>query len=124
LISRNEIASKLVASYIFEPDVADLNADLISSSRTNEDFDIQEYEVLKSNPYFGKKGGDAFHEMKDRHEAILMGVSKLEKSNPTHKIIPDNSISSEEGDYLLIMANGSVKKRLENDFEVSEGRVI
>lgn len=124
LIPRNEIASKLVASYIFEPDVADLNADLISSSRTNEDFDIQEYEVLKSNPYVGKKGGDAFHEMKDRHEAVLMGVSKLENSNPTHKISPDNSISIEEGDYLLIMANGSVKKRLENDFGVSEGRVI
>jgi voltage-gated potassium channel len=40
IIARDEISSKLVASYIFEPDVADLNIDLLSSAGKDMDYDI------------------------------------------------------------------------------------
>ena len=123
IIARNEIASKLVASYIFEPDVADLNTDLISSARVDSDFDIQEYEVISSNPYVGKKGKQAFHAMRDDHDVVLMGISKPQKEDHNLVVNPDDSVTIEEGDYLLLMASGSEKQRLSKDFGVAEGRL-
>lgn len=122
-IARNDIASKLVASYIFEPDVADLNTDLISSAKLDTDYDIQEYEVVSSNPYLGKKGKEAFHDMKNTHDAVLMGISKTESDGRKLIVNPSDEISIESGDYLLIMANGSAKNRLKEDFGVAEGRL-
>ena len=92
LIARNEIASKLVASYIFEPDVADLNIDLLSTARKDGDHDIQEFEVLPKNPFIGKKGKEAFHEMKDTYDAILMGITKMADGVPALKTNPNNNI--------------------------------
>lgn len=123
IIAHNEIASKLVASYIFEPDVADLNTDLISSARKDTDFDIQEYEVLPSNPYLGKTGHEAFHALKDEHDVILMGMSKL--IDGERKLIPNpkKDVRIEKGDYLIVMADGLSKSKLKNTFKVAEGRV-
>jgi voltage-gated potassium channel len=122
LIARNEIASKLVASYIFEPDVADLNIDLLSTARNDVDYDIQEFEVTSKNPFLGKKGKETFHAMKDSYDAILMGITKMAGGIATLKTNPDDSILIEKGDYLLIMANGISKERIIVDFEVEEGR--
>ena len=123
LIARNEIASKLVASYIFEPDVADLNIDLLASAKQDSDYDIQEYRVIASNPFIGKKGREAFHEMKDKHDAILMGISKKKGEQIELHKNPNDQVAIDEGDYLLIMANGTEKKKISEDFGVSEGRV-
>ncbi len=123
LIARNEIASKLVASYIFEPDVADLNIDLLASAKQDTDYDIQEYEVLVTNPFLGKNGKEAFHEMKDQHDAILMGVTKKENDSIILHKNPGDEIIIDEGDFLLVMANGIKKQKLSDEFGVSEGRV-
>lgn len=123
IIAHNEIASKLVASYIFEPDVAELNTDLISSARKDTDFDIQEYKVISSNPYKGKTGLQVFHALKDDHDVILVGLSKV--INGERKLIPNPKKDTiiEESDYLIVMADGQAKHRLEDIFKVEEGRV-
>ena len=41
VVSRSEVASRMVASYLFEPHVAEFTEDLISTSINNEDQDIQ-----------------------------------------------------------------------------------
>ncbi len=123
-IARNEIASKMVASYIFEPDVANLNYDLISSSRDNVDNDMQEYKVLEDNEYVGKNYLDAFIDMKKTYNAILVGLSR--KIDESWKLItnPPEGEKIMAGDYLVLMCNGGAKKSLSKAFGVREGRVI
>lgn len=123
VVARNEIASKLVASYIFEPDVAGLNLELISSAGEEHQFDIQEYHVLDNNPYLGKNAHEVFHFLKDDHDAVLMGISKKEGEH--FRMIPNPSadVRLEVGDYLVVMTNGIGQQKLTNAFGIEEGRL-
>jgi voltage-gated potassium channel len=121
-VARNEIASKLVASYIFEPDVAVLNVDLLSASRSDDDFDVQEYLVTDNNPYLGKDCFEVFMNLKKDYNSVLMGIYKAEKKSIVTN--PGSETYVETGDYLLILSNGSSKKNFLQLFNVPEGRII
>ena len=121
-ISKNEIASKLVASYIFEPDVAHITEDLMATTIDENDYDIQEYRVIDTNPYAGKRYLDAFIDMKTTHDCVLIGLSQ--RNGKDTKLIknPGKEVVINEGDYLIVMANGLTKKNIENVFGVKEGK--
>lgn len=123
VIARNEIASKLVASYIFEPDVADLNIELISSAGAKAEFDILEYKVIARNPYIHKDGIQIFHALKDDHDVILMGISKV--INGKRKLIanPSKEVILKEGDYMVVMTTGAGKEKLNEVFGIGQGRL-
>ncbi|MGK7395684.1 MAG: potassium channel family protein [Candidatus Cyclobacteriaceae bacterium M3_2C_046] len=121
-IARNEIASKLVASYVFEPDVADLNIDLISTSRQETDFDIQEYKVLDKNPYAHKKYIEVFLDLKEKYDCVLMGLSKVREDTRDILTNPPADTIIQPGDYMLLMSNGIAKKKISQAFGVAEGR--
>lgn len=123
-IARNEIASKMVASYIFEPDVANLNYDLISSARDNIDNDMQEYKVLEDNKYVGKDYLEVFIEMKKSYNAILVGLSRKIDQSWTLITNPPEGEKIMAEDYMVLMANGGAKKIIAKSFGVKEGRVI
>ncbi len=122
VIARNEIASKLVASYIFEPDVADLNIDLISTSRSETEYDIQEYCVLEKNPYNGSNYLDAFYAIKKDYDCVLIGLTKFENGNRKILTNPEGNTPIHEGDYLMLMGNGIAKTKIKSAFSVEEGR--
>ena len=122
VIARNDIASKLVASYIFEADVADLNIDLISSSRKETDFDIQQYKVVSGNPLLKCNCAEAFHLLRDRYDVIMLAISKHNQGKKKLITNPSASVKIEEEDYIIIMGNGIAKKKIKSDFGVSEGR--
>lgn len=122
VITKNEIASKLVASYIFEPDVADMNLDLLSSSRKEDDFDVQEYLVLDSNPFAHQDSEAVFHELKSAHDTVLLGLSKMKDNQRVLIKNPPSGTIIEPGDYLIVMSNGLAKKKLRTFFTVGEGR--
>lgn len=123
-VARNEIASKMVASFMFEPDVANLNYDLISSSRGMVDYDMQEYRVIEKNKYVGKSYMEAFIDMKKSHNTILVGLSR--KVNGSWELFtnPPEKEEIKVNDYLILMCSGSSKKDLVSTFRVEEGRVI
>lgn len=121
-VARSEIASKLVASYIFEPDVAAMNLDLLSTSRTDYDHDIQEFQVRDNNPYVGKNCLDVFMDLKKKYNSILLGIYKNKESKIITNPADDQLISS--GDYLVILASGYDKRKIQGDFSVSEGRAL
>lgn len=120
VVAQHEIVSKLVASYIFEPDVADLNLDLISSARNEHDFDNQEYEVLETNPYVGQNCHDVFFSLKKDHDVVLMGISKLENGKRKVYGNPSNDIKVEVGDYLVVMTSNASLAKV---FGVPQGRM-
>ena len=121
-ISKNEIAARLVASYIFEPDVAQITEDLMATSLDESDYDIQEYKVKSNNNYLGWDYLDCFIDLKKTMNCVLMGISK--KHNENFEVLknPGAGTKVEEGDYLIVMANSTIRESISSIFGVSEGR--
>ena len=117
-VAREEIAAKLVASYIFEPEVAALTEDLMSSASKKNDFDLIELKVSKENPYLNKEYDFAFLDIRKKYSSVLLGIYKDEILYKN----PIEPITILENDYLVIMTNGGNEPILEADFEVSQGR--
>lgn len=123
IISRNDIASKMIASYIFEPDVAELSVDLMSDTLSDNDYDIQQFLVKKGNPYIGTKFIDALLDIKKRTKAILLSISK--KTSSGYNLIKsptDDEIISED-DYLIMINNLESQNSIKNIFNVEQGRM-
>lgn len=117
-ISREEVAAKLVASYIFEPEVAMVTEDVMSSASSKDEFDIVEYKIVDNNPYLGKDYDFVFNNMRKDYGGILLGIFKDDKlfKNPMQKI------SIEKDDYIILIANGESVSKIEKDFNVAQGR--
>ncbi|NBC82269.1 MAG: TrkA family potassium uptake protein [Bacteroidetes bacterium] len=125
VLARNEIASRLVASYIFEPDVGTFTEDLIATSVNETDFDIQQYRVTQSNPFVNNDYLEVFMELKKMHDSVLLGLVKIdEKGNRQLLKNPAKGTRVAMNDYLLVISNGVNKKNLEKTFGVSEGLLM
>ena len=124
IVARNEIASKLVASYVFEPDVADLNIDLLGSAIHDDDFDNQQYIVTETNPFLNKNYDDVFVKLKLKYNIVLLGISKHDSNGGNLKLHVNARSETviELNDYLIIMVAGKSKKRVEKLFGVKEGK--
>ncbi|MCG8700224.1 MAG: NAD-binding protein [Bacteroidales bacterium] len=120
VVSEKEISSKLIASFIFEPDVARFTEDIIATATDKSEYDIQEFEVTTSCEYLQKEYNDAFIELKKKYNAVLLGICK-NKDNTLLKN-PSEKTFIEEYDYLILMCNGEEKVNIEKAFGVQEGR--
>ncbi|QCK16909.1 potassium channel family protein [Mangrovivirga cuniculi] len=118
VVPQAEVASRLVASYIFEPQVAEYTEDLMSSSKSDLESDIQQYRILDSNEFANKEYLKIFYEIKERFNAVTIGMvsgKDLIKN-------PDNNHLVKAGDYLILISSGKVKSQLEKFFGVLEGQ--
>lgn len=122
IVSKNDIAAKLVASSIFEPDVAMFAEDLISYSDKSSESDIQEYKVCEKNPYLSKSYMDAFVDLKKRYNGVLIGLAKYEDGKMKIVKNPKQDFNIRLNDYLIVISDGEVRTKLEKDFHVKEGR--
>jgi voltage-gated potassium channel len=120
-VSKNEITSKLLASYIFEPDVARYSEDILSFAEDEDDFDIKEYRVSKENPLKGKKYGDVFFELKEEADVIVIGLAKVKNGIRNLMKNPSNDVLVEEGDYMIMIMNGASSIKIEQIFRTEEG---
>lgn len=121
-VSNNEVASKLVASYNFEPDVAYFTEDIMSSATDEFDHDLVEFKVNTKNPFLHKNYNDIFISLKKDHNSVLMGLSR--KLGEAYKLFknPEDNMRILENDYLIIMVNGKTKEELTKIFGEKEGR--
>ena len=124
VVSQTEIASRLVASYTFEPDVAELAESLMTTAFAGEDYDLLEYLVTEQNPYVGHDYLDAFVDLKKRHDSVLVGINQRQAdgSRVLHKN-PSQGIIIREHDYLVLICDGEAKRKLQQTFGVGEGRM-
>ncbi len=120
-ISKHEISSKLLASYIFEPDVALYSEDIMSFPQSEEDFDIKEFKVTVENPYLGVTYGEAFLDLKKTYNCVLIGLSKPRKGGNKLLKNPGDNVKVELGDYLILIMNGRAEKNLARMFKIQEG---
>lgn len=121
-LSKNEFASKLIASYIFEPIVADYTTDLITPNRhntNNEEFDIQQFLVTKNNLFLNKSYGELFDTIKSNYHSIPIGLKKM--GGKLHKL-PKDDLLIEEGDYVIFINDALASQKISSEiFKVKEG---
>jgi len=122
IISKTEITARLMASYLFEPDVALYSEDLLSLSLRDTDYDLQQYRVTESNPYLGEDYETVFMAVKRKYNAILMGLSQgRENGNRVLLKNPAEPVKLQVNDYLILASDGRSKADIAEDFGVSEG---
>lgn len=123
-ISKHEISSKLLASYMFEPDVAAYSESIMSFAKGESDYDIKQLLVTPSNPYVGKAYQEAFFDMKRRYNTVLIGITKRDKFGKKRLIKnPLGELKIAPGDYLIIILNGKAFNLLKRVFAVKEGYI-
>ena len=123
-ISTQEISSKLLASYMFEPDVASYSESILSYAKSDSDYDIKQLLVTPNNPYNGKAYQDVFFDLKKRYNSVLIGITKRDKFGQKKLIKnPLGDLKIHSGDYLIIILNGKAFKLLKRVFGVEEGMV-
>jgi len=120
-ISKNDITSKMVASYIFEPDVALFTEDLMETSVKDNDFDINQFKVTECNPFLNKNYIDAFIGLKKDYDTVLIGLVKINGSKRTLLKNPSEDTKIDVDDYLLTISNSIALQKLSKDFGVNEG---
>lgn len=116
VVLQNEITSRMVASSLFEPHVAEYVNDLIATSILEDDNDIQQYRVIETNPYLGKTYIEAFIQLKQDLNIILIGLvvdGHLVKN-------PSDDYSIKKDDYLVIISYGDTTN-FSKTFGVEEG---
>lgn len=125
VISKNDIASKLVASFIYEPEVAAFTEDIMASAvHPTNDFDMQQFRVVEGNPYLGKDCGYIFMDMKTRYDAIFMGLGKFKDGRWDLLKNPTVDVKVEKEDYIIMVSNIEARDKVEADFGVEEGKVL
>jgi voltage-gated potassium channel len=123
-ISENEISSKLLASYMFEPDVAAYSESFMSIAKTEGDYDIKQFLVTPNNPYAGKAYQDSFFDLKQKYNSVLIGITKRDKYGNRRLIKnPLGDLKIAPGDYLILLLNGKSFKLLRKMFNVEEGYI-
>jgi voltage-gated potassium channel len=121
-ISNHEISSKLLASYMFEPDVATYSESIMSFAKSDSDYDIKQLLVTSKNPLVNKNYQDAFFELKKKYNSVLIGITKRDKFGKRRLVKnPQGDFKIVPGDYLLIIMNGKAFKVIKKVFNVEEG---
>ena len=123
-ISIKEISSKLLASYMFEPDVANYCESIMSFAQSEGDYDIKQLLIIDKNPYVGKQYQDVFYDLKKCYNAVLIGITKQDKYGK-RKLIknPMEDLKITPGDYLILILNGKAFNLMKRVFEVEEGYI-
>ena len=113
-LAKNDIASRLVASYIFEPDVASYTEDLISTSSKEGETDIFQVLVNGNNPFNNRDYSEVFFQLKKDFNLVLIGLSRKSGDREERILIknPEHSINIQSGDYMIMIGEQMTKKRL------------
>lgn len=122
-LSKNEMAAKLIASYIFEPDVAAYANDLLSATDRAGEYDLQQYRIREACRFTNRTYGEAFWEIKKDFGALLVGIAKegeADGERTLHKLAPDE-MKVETGDFLLVITDGEGERKLVELFGTREG---
>jgi voltage-gated potassium channel len=120
-ISKNEISSKLLASYIYEPDVALFSEEIIAYAHSDDEYDMKQLQVKEGNPMAGMYYDKAFFDLKKESNVVLLGLVKMVDGKRKMLKNPEGSITIEKGDYLVLLMDRQGHQRLKRLFHIEEG---
>jgi len=120
-ISKNEISSKLLASYIYEPDVAIFSEELIAYAHEDHEYDMKEFLITGSNPFIGMPYEKAFYDFKKQCNVVLIGLVKVNEGKRNLLKNPEGGIPIQSGDYVVMLMDRKGQDRLKKVFNIEEG---
>lgn len=120
-ISKNEISSKLLASYIYEPDVAIFSEELIAYAHESHEYDIKQFLIKPTNLFVNTPYEKAFFELKKTCNAILIGIVKIKNGSRQLVKNPETNVQIEAGDYLMMMMDRKGYDKVSKMFKIEEG---
>lgn len=124
VISIGEFTSKMVASFMFEPDVAQFSESILSFAQHDDEYDMKQLFVTLKNPFCQMQYQQAFFELKKRYNCLLIGIAKVDKYGKKRLFKnPAGDFKIYAGDYLIIILNKKSYQDLKNVFGVEEGLI-
>ncbi len=121
VISRHDAASGVIASYIFEPDVADYLNDLMASISQNGDHEFQQYQVTENCEFDDRNYGEVFKNFYEEYGEPVVGLRKNQPEDNRLLKLPPDDVKVQAGDYLVLIATGENMEEIEAFFGVSQG---
>ena len=119
-ISKNEISSKLLASYIYEPDVALLTEEIIAYAHEDHEYDMKQISIKEGNPFAGMFYEKVFFDLKKQCNVVLFGIVKMNGGKKLMKN-PEGDVKVEIGDYLIMLMDRKGLDKLRRHFHIAEG---
>ncbi|MBN8577762.1 MAG: potassium channel protein [Cytophagales bacterium] len=119
-ICKNEISAKLMASYIFEPDVALFSEEILAYAHTEADYDLKQMKVLPGNSLVGTFYDKAYFDLKKNCNVILLGIVKTGNGNREFLKNPAGSVVIDADDMLVMMMDGTAEARLKKQYALQE----
>lgn len=120
-ISKNEISSKLLASYIFEPDVAFFSEEILAYAHDDNAYDLKQFRLAAGSPLAEVNYEKAFFELKKKCNVVLVGFVRQEGDRRLLYKNPEDDIRLQEGDDVLLLCNQDGLERLHRLFRLREG---
>jgi voltage-gated potassium channel len=117
-ICKNEISAKLMASYIFEPDVAVFSEEILAYAHHDHEYDIKQIKIKNDNLFIDTFYEKAFFDLKKNCNVILIGIVKGAQKKFLKN--PESSVKIEIGDQLVIMMNGKGREALKKQYRITE----
>jgi voltage-gated potassium channel len=119
-ICKNEISAKLMASYIFEPDVALFSEEILAYAHSDNEYDIKQMKITTTNSLVGSFYEKAFFDLKKTCNVILIGMVKMNGTDRKFIKNPEGSVRIEADDHLVMMMDGKGKAALKKQFGIKE----
>jgi len=122
-VSTRNLASKLTAGHLFEPEVATFTADLLSASAKHGDHDIQQYELIEGHESIGQTWGDLFWTLKNEFNCVPIGIGRPKPDSVGRTVtkMPDDDRNLRAGDHILLITAHETEAQLESFFGTKEG---
>lgn len=119
-ISKNEISAKLLASYIFEPNVALFSEEILAYAHNEHEYDIKEMKVAANSSFVGVFYDKVFFDLKKTCNVILIGLVKVQGTERNFLKNPEGSIKVEAGDFLVMMMDGKGQTSIKKQYLMQE----
>jgi voltage-gated potassium channel len=119
VVSSDTNAAHLIASVIFEPDVAAFAQDLITTAQDETDHDLQQYTIEPESPVADTSYGKAFQALYEEQRVIPIGVSKTDGDEQHLLKLPEDEVPLSAGDTLILIATGADVAPLQEKWSLS-----
>ncbi len=106
VVSSDANAAHLIASVIFEPDVARFAQELITTAQDETEFDLQQYTIKAGSTVEDMTFGELFRSLHDARRVLPIGLSRADGDESALLKLPEDEVELRAGDILILIARG------------------
>ncbi len=99
VVLRSAASSRIVASYLFEPFVADVTRDISSTAVKDDDSDMAQFCIKENSELIGSSFLDVFIKLRKEYNVTLVGMAIDGRVNKN----VNNDYKIKQGDYIIVV---------------------